>query len=489
MRGILAIALVSCSAPAPPAETHFVRGGTLTAGAFAPRAWTPGVDGAPLVAECVPVFHVELEDRDRLAAMGAPAPATALAFSPDGASLAIGSDGGSLRVVDGWTGEERAVRRVAEGAVKQVAWSADGATLYAGEQSPDALLHALDPATLATRWSVRLADELETSVLPPADDVYGLYSLPAVFAIRVLDDGSLVVAGAHGWTPTGGERRNRARLYHFSSTGERIGAWPKSGPADAIFLHPATHGRHILLGVSRSAEGEPPADLPIGGLVLVDLDRMDTVWTRTWAPLTPYFTSVFLWEGLGLGDGLAFAGLGDGRAYLYDAAGTELVALTPGVPVLSQGVPISAGVGFGTVVGDAAYFLTTVTNIPWGSADPMTRPPSAHPAQHTVHAVRQDGSVLWSRPFEHAVQGIVASPAGDALLVGAAERQTDTRADLYGALVLDRATGEVVTTCATEGPAYFRPVWAPDGGRIAVSESAFLAGQEVRGAYRVTVFR
>ncbi|MFZ5479861.1 MAG: hypothetical protein ACOZNI_24060 [Myxococcota bacterium] len=480
--------LLSCAAPEKP-ETHWVRGGLLTAGTFEPRPWSPGVDGAPLVAECVPLFHVELEDRDRLAAMGAPAPAAAMAFSPDGAWLAIGSDAGSLRVVDGWTGAPRAERRIAEGAVKQVAWSADGATLYVGEQSPDALVQALDPATLATRWSVRLADDLETSVLPPEDDVYGLYSLPGAYAVRVLDDGTLLVAGAHGWTPADGVRRNLSRLYHLASDGSRLGVWPRDTSADAILLHPAVHGRRALVGVSRSAAGPAPEGLPIGGVAAVDVDRMEVAWTRTWSPLAPHFSSVFLWEGVGLGDDLAFAGLGDGRAFLFDGAGAELAVLTPGVPVMSQGVPISAGVGFGAVVGDAAYFLTTVTNIPWGSADPMTRPPSAHPAQHTVHAVRRDGTVLWSRPFEHAVQGIVASPDGGELLVGAAERAFDTRADLYGALILDRATGDVRATCATEGPAHFRPVFAPDGGRVAVAESAFLAGEEVRGAYRVTVFR
>lgn len=473
-------------------DVRFVRGGLVRDGAYAAQAWRPGdvVEGnvAPLVPECVPMFHVELEDMDRLAAMGAPAPAAAMAFTPDGAWLAIGSDGGVLRVVDGATGKLRAERKLAEGAVKQVAWSPDGGTLYVGEQSPDANLYALDPATLETRWSTRFADELETSALPPGDDVYGIYSLPAVFALRVLPGGDLLLAGAHGWSAADGVRRNRGRVYRYGSDGTRRAAWPPAGPADAVLLHPAVDGERALVGVSRSADGPAPADLPIGGVVALDLATLTPAWEARFPVLAPLFNAVFLWEAAGISPDLAFAGLGDGRAFLLDAQGTVLHTLTPGVPVLSQGVPIAAGVGFGTVVDDGAYFLTTSTNIPWGSADPMARPPAAHPAQHTLHAVGRDGVTRWSWSGEHAVQGVVPSPDRATLLVAAAERATDTRTDLYGALLFDRLTGALVTSCATEGPAYFRPVWGP-AGQVAVAESAFMGEGGVRGAYRVTVFR
>lgn len=492
---VLALALLAaCDRPGPtpagPADLRFVRGGVVRDGVYAPLTWAPGdtVDGvvAPVTPECAALFHVELEDMDRLAAMGAPAPAAALAFSPDGRWLAVGSDAGSLRIVDTETGGVRAVRTIAEGAVKQVAWGAGA--LYVGAQSPDAELLAVDPTTLATRWQVRLADELETSALPPADDVYGLYSLPAVFAIRVLNGGDLLVTGAHGWTTPEGIRTNRARLYRYAPDGTRVGAWPAAGPADAILLHPAVSGDVALVAMSRSADGPAPDGLPIGGVASIDLATMTTRWTRTFEPLKPHFKSVFLWEALGVSNTLAFAGLGDGRAFLFGADGVERATLTPGVPVLAQGVPIAAGVGFGTVVDDTAYFLTTSTNIPWGSADPMARPPAAHPAQHTLHAVGRDGTPRWVWQGEHAVQGVVPSPDDALLLVAAAERATDTRTDLFGALLFDRQTGALVTRCATEGPAYFRPVWATDG-RIAVAETPYMADGAVRGAYRVTVFR
>ncbi len=490
----MVILAIACTPPPSPVEAiHFVRGGIIRGGVVENRAWTPGeaVYGvtAPSTPECVPLFHVELEDMRRLAAMNAPSPGAALAFSPDGRWLAIGSDGGSLRIVDATTGKERVTTAIAEGAVKQVAWSADGATLYMGEQSPDATIAALDSTTLSPRWQVHLASELEASALPPADDVLGLYSLPAVFGLSVLDDGSLLVTGAHGWPQPDGTRKNRSRLYRIAADGARMGAWPAAGPADGIMLHPAVSGRRAAVMMSRSATGPAPADLPIGGLVVIDLDTMLPRWQTRFPILTPYFTEVFAWDAIATEPGTTLAGMGDGRVFLYDDDGIALATLTPGVPVLSQGVPIAAGVGFGTLRGGVAYFATTETNIPFGSADPAMRPPSAHPAQFTLHAVDRAGAPRWSRPLDHHPAGVAMSPDGTTLLVGAGSRMTDTRTDLFGAVLLDASSGSPVTACSTEGPAHFRPVWAPDGREIAVAEAPFTVEDAVHGSFRVTVFR
>lgn len=482
---------------------HFLRGAVERSdGTIEVRSWTPGevVDGAvaPRMPECRPVLQIPLEDRRSDAEQGVPPAGVAMQFSPDGSLLALGTIEGRVEVVRVPQGGVVASRQLSEGAVKQVAFAADGKTLFVGEQSPDAFLYALHPATLEERWTRRLADDIEASTLPADDSMYGRFSLPGAYAVTPLADGGVVVAGAHGWT-VDGVRRNRSRIWRLSGDGTLIAAFPAEGAADAVFLFPSVSesragggdvGGDVLVGVSRSASGPAPRDLPVGGLVDLDLATLTPRWTRTFPALSPWFTEVFFWEAVARGPDFSFAGLGDGRGYLLDDDGAPLLELQPGVPVLTAGIPVGVGVGYATVGAKGAWYLTTGTNIPWGSADPAARPPAAHPAENTVHAVLPDGTPRWDRSVRYSVGGIVLSPDGSQLLVGAGPRDSDDRTDLFGAIVLSADTGDWITTCSTAAPADFRPVFAPDGGWIALAEAPYKAGDgTVAGAYQVTVFR
>lgn len=500
MRAVPLVCVVwcACSGPPPAApEVHFLRGAVERGGQIEPSAWSPGdvVDGvvAPAQPECRAQLHVPLEDRRADAEQGVPPAGAALAFSPDGTRLAIGSVGGAVHIVAIPSGRRVADRQLAEGAVRQVAWSADGRTLYVGEQSPDANVYALEAASLRTAWSHRLAEDVETSVLPANDTMYGRFSLPGAYAVQVLADGGVLVAAAHGWTAAEGWR-NRTRLYRYASDGSLKAAYPADGAADATFLFPSVHegpgGGDVLIGVSRSAVGPAPAGLPIGGLLDLSAEDLTPRWSRVFEPLKPWFTNVFFWEAVVRGPDFAFAGMGDGRAYVLDGAGSERAALQPGVPVSTAGVPVGVGVGFAAARDDGIWYLTTGSNIPWGSADPAARPPSAHPAENTVHALAPDGTPRWDRQLREAVAGVVVSPDGHTLMVGAGPRESDTRTDLFGAVLLDAASGRTLTTCSTVAPVDFRPVFAPDGGWIAVAEAPYKAADgSVAGAYQVTVFR
>ncbi|MSP54578.1 MAG: hypothetical protein EXR69_03090 [Myxococcales bacterium] len=465
-------------------------------GSIEVRAWTPGevVDGAvaPRMPECRPVMHVLLEDRRSDAEQGVPPAGVSMEFSPDGSLLALGTVEGRVDVIRVPRGEVVASRRLAEGAVKQVAFSADGDTLFVGEQSPDAFLYALDPATLNERWKVRLADDIDASTLPATDTMYGRYSLPGAYAVKPLVGGGLIVAGAHGWT-VDGVRRNRSRIWRLSGDGAVVAAFPVGGAADAVFLFPSVSEEgagDVLVGVSRSADGPAPAELPVGGLVDLDLETLTPRWTRTFSPLSPWFSEVFFWEAVVRGPDYAFAGLGDGRGFLLADDGSSRAEIGPGVPVDTAGVPVGVGVGYAVAGPEGVWYLTTGTNIPWGSADPAARPPAAHPAENTVHAVFPDGKPRWDRSVRHSVGGIVLSPDRAELLVAAGPRDSDSRTDLFGAIVLAADTGDWITTCSTSGPADFRPVFGPDGGWIAIAEAPYRRGDgTVAGAYQVTVFR
>lgn len=522
---LLLPALAACERPGPTpeqrtapaaAELIFVRGGVIAPGgldegrllpgdrALVARDWSPGESVtaggitavAPRRAECVGLFQRELGDVSRLVAMGA-SPDTALAFSPDGQRLAVGTHLGEVLVLDGWSGAVIARRRLAETMVKWVDWSPDGATLYAAEQSPDATVHAFDAQTLASRWGLRLADRVETSPAPAAEDLFGVYTLPAAFGLRVLPDGGLVVAATHAWT-VGGAWRNLGQLLKVSPAGEVVAAWPER-PAEVTLKHPVVDadGGLVAVAVSHTADGAPPAGLPVNGVQVLKLEDLSPVGEVVAEPLAPWFEKAELWEALDVSGarGAVLTGYSDGRLRVVGLDGELKVALDSGAPVMAGEVPIHAGVGWGRFAGDGLLYLNTSTYIPYGAASPELRPPTAHPNENTLWATDAAGEARWTWSGEHRLQGLTLSPDGRALLVGAGARETDERRDLYGGLVFDLAPGQasgeqrLAAFCATEGPVFFRHALADDG-RVALAEHPYIDGDgAIRGAYRVTVLR
>lgn len=517
---ILLSLLLGCASrtdPAPPMEPIFVRGGLIVAGpaeesralpggrALVALPWKPGEQvvwadttlQAPRMAECVPLFHADLGDVSRLVAMGGEAPDTALAWSPDGSRLAAGAYTGELLVVDGWTGQEIARKKLAEGMVKHVTWSPDGATLYAAEQSPDAYVWALDPATLAERWRFRLADEVGSSAPPPGQDLYGVYTLPAAYGLSVLPGGDLLVSAAHGWGD-GAARQNRSRLYVLSPQGKVERAWPEKA-ADAIFLEPRLDagGQMLIMPINRSAGGPTPEGLPVGGAIVLRVADLKPVTSMIPKPLPPWYSTAFIWDALDVdpADGTAMLGLGDGRVQLWPISGGDPRELTPGTPILSGTVPVAASVGFGLLHDRAALYLTAGTNIPFGAAAPDLRPPSTHPGENTLWATGLDGQLRWTWRGEQRLNGLTVGPDGRTLVVGAGPRVSDERQDLYGALIFDLGGPErggderLESFCGTEGPVFFRQALTADG-RVAVTEVPTRGSDgSVQGRYQVTVLR
>ncbi len=508
--------------PPPPGELIFVRGGLMsptdrgegqrlpTGGRLVERAWTPGetvqLDGlsavAPDLAECLPLFSVDLGDVSRLIAAGGAAPDTSLAFSPDGALLAVGTHRGELLLLDAWTGRVKARRSLSEALVKRVAWSPDGQTLYAAEQSPDAFVHGLDPASLKPRWSLRLADRVGSSPAPGGEDLYGVYSLPAAMGMEVLPDGDLVVAAAHGWLDGDGLHHNRSQLLRVSPQGLVLASWPAE-PVSAILQHPAVDasGDRLAVVVTRSAEGADPTGLPIGGVQLLRLSDLSPLQGVVAEPLKPHFTAAQPWEAVDVSaaQNALFTGFADGRVRVVDLAGQPRMEVAAGAPVMAGDVPVVASVGWGRLHGAGAVWSTSYSQIPFGAAAPELRPPTTHPAENTLFFADLAGELRWRWTGPQRIEGLSLGEDGRHLVVGAGDRPTDTRRDLYGALVFDLGPPDqpddrsgaqrLEAFCPTAGPVFFRQAMSRDG-RVAVAEHPVLEPDgRVTGAYQVTVLR
>jgi len=513
--------LVGCSAGShPPSilapdELAFVRGGALTSptsegqvlGRYSLHSldWSSGNSTthagrtglAPQQPECLPVYSVDLGDVSQLVALGGTSPDTALAWSPDGKLLAIGSYLGEVLVIDGWTGQVRSRRRLAESMIKQVAWSPSGDTLYAGEQSPDAFVHALDPQTLQTVWTQRLADEVGSSPAPDKQDLYGIYTLPSASDLEVLPDGHLLVGATHAWNDSSGTRRNLARLLRFDSDGSLIAAWPSEGPAPVTLSRFRTDLKGGLLAVSVGGSSkENVSDLiPRGGIQVLDIDQLKPRASFLPTPLAPYYKSTFIWEALDVDgtSGKVLAGLADGRVFLWDLNGADEVVLQVGTPRLAADVPITTSVGFGFFTDGGFVIATSGTSIPYGSSSTAARPPSAHPAENRLFHYSLDKTLLgtWAGPQQ--LNGLHPGPDGRSLLAGAGSRNSDIREDAFGVLIFEEDEGVPLRRsplfCPTEGPVFFE-LTATSDGRVAVTEHPWVQpdGSQT-GAYRVTVVR
>lgn len=519
-RALLAAAAIGCAGapPTPPEPPAFVRGGLiLPAGSaegravaegrvFSPRAFAPGEAlrwrgpsgsgeaTAPQDLDCGAFFSLDLGELRAAVARGAAAPDTALAFSPDGERLAVGTALGELWVLDAWTGAVLARRQLAETLVKSVRWSADGRTVYSIEQSPQAWLRALEPGDLRDRWRLKLADRVGESAPPAGEDIFGVYSLPTAYGLSVSADGSLLLAAAHGWSAEG-QRQNLSQLLRVSPAGEVIDQWPAE-PISATLLNPALDpsGGALLVVASRSADGPPPAAPPLPSVLQLDAAPLGLRAAHQAQPLAPWFKQSDVWQAIDIDlaqDRIAI-GYADGRVHLRDGAGALLAELSPGAPVLAGEVPIAASVGALRLLPGQLVFTTSYTQIPFGASAPELRPSAVHEAENTLWSVHLDGSHGWRWQGGHRLEAMAAHPAAPLLAVAAGERTADARRDLYGVLVFDLSDPdrhELLQRCPTEGPVTFAPAWAPDG-RLAFVEHPWRSAEgEVGGAYRLWVTR
>lgn len=489
---------------------------------FLPFDWTPGrtyvmqpTDSrlqwkgtAPLKPAPKRIATIPLEDVSQMALSGSP-PDSIVKFAPDSRRLAIGTLSGRLRIVDAFTGQILHQQRIAEGQIKQLTWSPDGEQLYVGEQSPDAYLFALatgtldEPGDYGRLWQVRLADELGTS-RPPADDRFGIYSLPAVHDLHVADDGRLFVAGLHSWF-VGNEHRHQAAIYAIGADGKPIWRFPSAAPLALSITHIAIdrEGSRLVFLTNRPGKVQEPR-VEIDTIYQLDARDGTPSGSVTVEPLRPHFQRIEAWDSVALSADAQHAavGLADGRGLLFSSSrsGLELTHTFPlGTPLLVGEIPITAACSYTRFFGGQLFLQTQNTHIPFGSALAAHQAPSAHRGGNTLTVYNTSGQVDWRYRGPYSLSGqwsdrSLPDGSGRWLLVTCREVPGAAEPGQFGCLLFDlQAPGggreKLVYHYPTEGPVIFHADISPDGRLIAVTETPYPTsdGRTLYGNHQVHV--
>jgi hypothetical protein len=430
------------------------------------------------------VLSIALENVDRAAAGGV-TPDAVVRFAPESERLALATFGGWLRIVSVPGGSVLHERRIAEGVVKTLAWSPDGRWLYAGEQSPDALLLAIDTRSgdFATRRLARCADWVETSQAA-ADDRYGLYTLPAVHDLEVADDGRLFAAATHSWVVEG-TLRNRSALACFAADGELAWWFPPGEAAPLMLTHIAIDraGTRLAVVPSQSQVAEEPLPLRTDALALLDGRTGVRVAEAPIAPLVPHSTRVESWDSVAVTDDATrvAVGLVDGRGLLYTTTGETLELISElrlGTPIVVGGIPLAAPCSYTRIFGDRAFFQTQDTHIPLASPLSAQQAPTVHRGANRITVVDADGRIAWRYAATMSLGGFAAdrSSSGARWLAVPCRPAPNVVDAQHGLLLFDLAAGggggeRLVWFYPTAGPLSYAIDVSPDGRWIALVET------------------
>ncbi|MCW8131257.1 MAG: PQQ-binding-like beta-propeller repeat protein [Planctomycetota bacterium] len=448
-------------------------------------------------AETLALTRVDLGWTEGMQTWGVPD--TAVAFSPDARLIAVGAATGDLKLLPFTGASEKPGkpvldRKIPEGLIKDLAFTADGATLLVGEQSPDANVYAFDTQDGKERWTFSLAKELGNERSPGRDSVT-FYSLPTVMRILPLEGGDILVLGLHSWKAIVAdkeEKRTRCRVYRLNAaTGEVRWRYPAGQPADRnitwIAADPA--GTRVVGVQSIPGAGQVGAASATLDVLALDGTTGAETGRLSFEPLKG-FTSTYAWQALALTPGgeAGVVGAGDGRVWAFgiDAQGKLAIRWQagPGHPIQVGGTEYHCSIGWGEAAKDLAFVTVGQSSVQFGTQAPKGYALDLHPEAMTVQAFAfqpaEKEPFVWRFDAPGDPQGLWLSPGARWLALAYQKQEgvdaagNPTPPD-YGVAILDVTKQadrkkRFVLQHATEGPVFFKGTFSKDGRYLAVVE-------------------
>jgi WD40 repeat protein len=411
----------------------------------------------------------------------------ALKYSPDSKYLAIGTHGGSLKLIELATGEKvwekQLVEGIADARIADIEFSEDGKRLFVGEESPDAFLYCFDLDGNEI-WKFGAGTELGSD----------LKYMPAMKKIKLDSEGNIYVAASRACGYIGEKYKYLARVYSFDPEGNLRWKFPESETMDSgvTWIDSTPDGKYAVFGTTCFTEADKWKE---GTVHVLNGNTGQEHWNYSIPPVEPFFDYSAIWYSTQITpDGEKLITMtSDGRAFLFNNSeiietGTPEIAWEQNIstPIVVSGVPIYGSANYAYIVNDTLIFSIGSTF----SKDKNKDAPFEHPSGNTLFAYDYDGNLLW----KWRVDGYAGECALNDryLVIPLAQNLVTEDRSVHGVYVFDvsksgGASSRLIQTYNTEGITVSADI-SPDGRYIAALEApSRLEDGTVLGEYKVHI--
>ncbi|AKB27495.1 PQQ enzyme repeat domain protein [Methanosarcina siciliae T4/M] len=313
-------------------------------------------------------------------------------FSPDSSYLAIGTHGGSLKLIEIATGEEiwekQLVEGIADARIADIEFSEDGKHIFVGEDSPDAYLYCFD-LNGTEIWKFGAGEELGSD----------LKYMPAMKKIKLDSEGNIYVAASRACGYIGSKYKYLGRVYSFDSEGNLRWKFPESELMDSgvTWIDATPDGKYAVFGTTCFTKADKWKD---GTVHVLNGNNGEEDWSYKIPPVEPFFDYSAIWYSTQITpDGERLITMtSDGRAFLFNNSriietGTPEIAWQQNIstPIVVSEVPIYGSANYAYIVNDTLIFSIGSTF----SKDKNNDAPFEHPSGNSLFAYDYDGNLLW----------------------------------------------------------------------------------------------
>lgn len=408
-------------------------------------------------------------------------------FSSDSKYLAIGTNGGSLKLIEIATGEKlwekQLVKGISDARIADIEFSEDGKSLIVGEESPDAFLYCFD-LNGTEIWKFGAGTELGSD----------LKYMPAMKKIQLDSEGNIYVASSRACGYIGEKYKYLAKVYSFDPEGNLRWKFPESELMDSgvTWIDTTPDGKYAVFGTTCFTKADNWKD---GTVHVLNGNTGQEHWSYQIQPIEPFFDYSAIWYSTQITpDGEKLITMtSDGRAFLFNNSriietGTPEIAWEQNIstPIVVSGVPIYGSANYAYIVNDTLIFSIGSTF----SKDKNKDAPFEHPSGNSLFAYDYDGNLLW----KWRVDGYAGECALNDryLVIPLAQNLVTEDRSVHGVYVFDAsksggASSRLIQTYNTEGITVSADI-SPDGRYIAALEApARLEDGTVLGEYKVHI--